>query len=1327
MKTMKAVNSMTIKVNDRMKTTLASLFLSGLCAASALAQAPLPAATNAPAKSFLALPMERTAYFTGETVPLALSGPAECKLEAVNGAGRTTLYNGPAGALWLDTAKLAPGDYALELNGAKVVERFTLTSPLRKSAGSLQDEVYPVMGADDAARILKESGLTACFALGASDMGRVAALDAMARAGTLMLVNPETRPTSFFPPFNNPEELDGMSQRMILTAQANARYPNFGGFCYGWDTTGFAVGGRKGLMTYWNWGEKTAALRHYIARMDQQKMDEFTRRTGLQPVSEAEYIAYLLSIGRSELAPAIDLPTKLWLEEVGRHSKPMPAADLAAFEKRLDAWSGYLMSLYGEVYGAITKNLRAVDPALRNTSSVQSDHSAVRFGHNFPSAYAPLDFQYQSTWNDQVGGPDYLYQWLLVDALLEMERGDKPTWISNALGTAHHRAAFPGKFLRVAAHGLAFGVSGVGFAHEGFSNILGGMAKDTNWEAMKGKAGEADLVAGRDFLARFAALAVEARGAHGVGILWSKTQYGRQHAVMGFGNASYNALVTLARLGYTPRFVTEDEIATGCANDVAAMMVIGQTFAMPEQVNAGLAAFTQKGGRILVDGSTTVALPGAEKMAITFPFTVPGKPHSWTAPNMVGSDNDTILFEREYPALAKALSAALGDTGHAWLKSEKGLESRISLLTIDGGRDARYLVAVNDSWVATQADWHQVRETLSPVGGTPHPSPLPQGEREKALKSGTSPLPSGGEDQGEGAGRTGFLYDCTDEKALGGMKPFDCDLSRTTARVFAALPREPKGVALSATQSVKAGDELTVAVEFQDAKGKRLEGVLPFHLTLRRPDGTAQAEFYRSTTREGTFAMTVPTAANDPAGKWTVEARSQLTGELATLPVDVAAAKPAAYAAALAEPVVVRQREAVEATLAKGATVVLPVFDAALLPVAEQVKATLAKREVTVEVRQNPATNTYTIAYDLTDAQKQENARCDRGESFGKIKRDTVNANDWASALSGWRYGKPLILLDLVGAKGANPMAQSLAKEGMLWPQVTAAYPGQGRAVVQALSWAFAPRATTVVIQAADVEGLMAGAKALATLPEDRLTPAITATKAALWQQFHIGGKPASPKGRGLTAKGLAVRQAPQPFAMAFPGEKPLAADQVKHPVPVVNPAHPVPGVFLPKQWVLQYKVGDAYVETATADMLVPDLRFSEAVKLIADVKTPGKTKLVATGVFRYSDRKPCWQAQWEDIIELREKLVPAERKPMEFEVRLNGQTVGKLLSAKTEQKEVPLELASASAGLKPKTVVEEVVTELSGEIDLPAGRQEILLIHRNVVDGKLEKIVVGE
>ena len=45
---------------------------------------------------------------------------------------------------------------------------------------------------------------------------------------------------------------------------------------------------------------------------------------------------------------------------------------------------------------------------------------------------------------------------------------------------------------------------------------------------------------------------------------------------------------------------------------------------------------------------------------------------------------------------------------------------------------------------------------------------------------------------------------------------------------------------------------------------------------------------------------------------------------------------------------------------------------------------------------------------------------------------------------------------------------------------------------------------------------------------------------------------------------------------------------------------------------------------------------------------------------------------------------------------------------------------------VKPKTVSEEVVIRVSGEVDLPAGTHRLVLVHRNVVDGRLEKLHIG-
>jgi len=1249
-------------------------------------------ATTSAVKPIAVLPMDRTAYFIGEKIPIGLKSDGDIKLEAVKDNIRTIIYTGKSGAIMLDTSKMAPGDYSLELNGVKVIDRLTLSSVLRKSAGSLQDEVIPSdkLTSDDTAKILKETGLTACVNLGASDMGRAGVLDAMARTGTLMLVNPETRPTSFFPPWNNPGELDGMSQRMILTAQANGRYPNFGGFCYGWDTTGYAVGGRLGLLIYWGWGNLTQSLRNYIECVDKQKMDEFTKRTGYKPVTETEYLSYILSIGRPEFGTAIDLPTKLWLEEIALYAKPMPEADRAVFEKRLDAWSGYLMGLYKEAYGTISKNLRDVDQALRNSSSVQSDHAPVRMGQNFPSAYSPLDFQYQSTWNDQVGGPDYAYQWLLLDALLEMERGNKPTWISNALGAAHSRANIPGKFTRVAAHGLAFGSSGIGFSHEGFSNILGGMNAETNWQNIKGKSGEADLVSGRDFMDRFSSLAVNARSDHGVGILWSKTQYGRQDVNMGFGRATFNQLVALTRLGYTPRFVTEDEIATGKINDIQALVVISQNFSMPDKVNAGLSAFIKNGGRIFIDESTTINISGAEKMPIAFSTANVGKPHNWKTPNMVGNENDVILYERLHPEIAKIFSTVLGDTGHAWLKSEKGADAKISLLQMNGGNDAKYIIAVNDSYIASQADWHQVVEKLIPL---------------------------------KNVSANSVIYDCTEEKLLGKVAPFDCDLSMTTARVFAILPAEIKTINMSATQSIKAGDNLIIKVEFNNIKKKMIAAVLPFNLSVIRPDGTVFSELYRSTDINGNFSISIPIPINETTGKWSVAIHSQLTGDTAKLPIQVSPAKGTVSATAITDNVVVRNRAEIEKTLEKGTTIVLPVFNEKLKSAAEEVKKSLAGKGINVDIRINPVPATYTIGYEITDVQQQENARIDNGELIGKIKRETTYGNDWASGLSGWRFGKSIILLDIPTDKNINPMAESLNKAGMVWPQINDIFPGDGKAVIQAVPWAFAPRTTAIIIQAKDTAGLIAGAQALVKLPEDMLTPGITSVKSELWKQYHIGGTPEMPSKGKLSAKSLTISNEPKPFTINFPTGKPLTADVVKHPEPVQNPSYPVPGVFAPKQMVIYYIINNKFVETATVEFLMSDLRFSQAFKLIADVKDGGKMNIKVNGIFRYSDRKPCWQAQWEDVINLRDKLVPSVRRPMEIEIQIGGKTVGKLTPSKIENVEVITE----SIRPTPKKVVEESVTELSGDIEIPTGKQEIMFIPKNIVDGKLEKVGIGQ
>ena len=1265
----------------------------------------LSLAAGAAARAGVDFPLGRTAYFTGETVPLVVPGSGTVTLAAVNDDGPVRLWSGPPGVVLLDTARLAPGRYALQLNGTPAGVSLYLASPLRRSAASLQDECLPspapqlsaderkdpVLAAaktrehqDRLEQSLRETGLTACFSMGAHEMAHQPVLDVLARQGVLVFANPDTRPTSFFPVALDPLELDGMSQRMLLTAQANGRYPNFGGFCYGWDVTGFADDGRNGLLTYWSWGDKAEALRAYCAEITRLRHAEFTRRTGLQPVSQAEYIGYLLGVGRADLAPVLDLPSKRWMDEIVKHMKPLRGPPRAELEQRLDAWSQFLMGLYGETFTRYNEALHAFDPTLRHSASIQVDHCPTRVGQYFPSAYAPLDFQYQSTWNDQVGGPDYSYQWLFTAGLLEMGRGDKPVWISNAPGATHGRAAVPGKFLRVAAHDLAYGGSGLGFALEAFSNLLGGMNGDSQWEKIRGTGAGADVLAGREFLDRFAALALQGRADHGVGVLFSRSQLARQHLTQGFGTPQFKAFIALARLGYTPRFVTEEELPT---TDLKALVIAAQTVPFPEPVLARLGAFAAAGGKILTDASTTLAIPGAQPIKPALLASTPGTPYNWAVPNMVRGENDSTLYDRWHPELAAALHDALGDTGRGILTGELGAATRTTLLQISGGADATYIVAVNDSHVATQADWVQLRERLRPT---------------RALPGAT-------------------LYDCTAEKCLGPLAPFACDLSETTARVFGVLPRELKQIALAA----RADADLAVSVEFLDGQGQRLAAVLPFHLALLRPDGKLHAEFWRATTAAGTFAMTLPLPANVPAGEWQVRVRSQLTGDEGTLPVKVAPAPAPAFATAWNEPVWARETAAMEQLFARGAKFVLPVFDSRLLPAAERVKATLARRGVAVEIRPQPELTTWWLAYALTPQQAAENARAERGETIGRIKRLTANGNDWFCGLSGYRFDRPVILLDRPGAT-TNELAAALDAKGLLWPHVDETFPGPGRAVVQPVHWAFGPRVPAIVLQARDETGLLAGAAALAKLPPDRLTPGIRAARAALFREQHIGGAPAQPAVAKLTARATATRPAPQPFALRFVDARPPKPDEAQPPQ-FAEKFVAVPDLVESEEFVFQMRVNDRYVEARSpGGHYRQDLRFCDAILVPVEVTQPGRTHLAADGLFRYSDRRPCSAPQWEELLQLYHQLVHPKRAPITFDAELDGHPLGQLVPTRTEQRDVPLETLPHYATEKPKSAPEEAVLELAADLDLPAGRHRLLLIPRNIVDGQLQRLRVG-
>jgi hypothetical protein len=348
-----------------------------------------------------------------------------------------------------------------------------------------------------------------------------------------------------------------------------------------------------------------------------------------------------------------------------------------------------------------------------------------------------------------------------------------------------------------------------------------------------------------------------------------------------------------------------------------------------------------------------------------------------------------------------------------------------------------------------------------------------------------------------------------------------------------------------AVQRLTGGEELQVRVRFTGVDGKILRAAIPFHLTWKRPDGTTAQEFYRCTDRTGDFisAWTVP--VNEPTGQWTLEVRSQLDGMTANLPVMVDAGDKL-EAEPVTDRVLVRGSAAIQALLAKKPEFVLPVFtndyQARLLPVARAVQQALKEKGVPVDIRPNPTMSIYLMGYDSARVEILQNMLAETGETIGKIKVTTPNHHDYFAPLSGYVFGKPVILLDLAGA-GANEMAARLETEGLLWPRVSTAFPGPGRAVIQLVKSAFWLGQDALVIQAGDVDGLQAGVAALTDLPVDGITPGIEAARRRLLMELGIGAGPQLvPDEDDLTSEGLATGASPQPLAIRFGETKPPPA-----------------------------------------------------------------------------------------------------------------------------------------------------------------------------------------
>jgi hypothetical protein len=297
----------------------------------------------------------------------------------------------------------------------------------------------------------------------------------------------------------------------------------------------------------------------------------------------------------------------------------------------------------------------------------------------------------------------------------------------------------------------------------------------------------------------------------------------------------------------------------------------------------------------------------------------------------------------------------------------------------------------------------------------------------------------------------------------------DVDLTVFPGAILALAPAPLEDLEVRAGQSdLGAGLEMEIAA--RDAGKKVLDTAIPLEVTIKGADGAERYHFFR-TARHGQCRETLPVAANDDAGPWTIAVRELLTGKSWTSSLVVRI--PPLPALAQTPPVEWFGEERIKAALAKAKTIALVTGDKAparLAPVT-LVKDFLASQgKQVVEVR----------ARDY----REDRARY----GWDKFQLTTFNA---AVKLRPARY-------DLIISFDTPDMPSSAIPWKSAPVPLSATDPGPGRGLVQFIAMPVYDTEDAIALAGGDAAGLGRAAEALITPPTRAAEPAPAAVRTDL-------------------------------------------------------------------------------------------------------------------------------------------------------------------------------------------------------------------------------------
>lgn len=304
--------------------------------------------------------------------------------------------------------------------------------------------------------------------------------------------------------------------------------------------------------------------------------------------------------------------------------------------------------------------------------------------------------------------------------------------------------------------------------------------------------------------------------------------------------------------------IVDEDVLDGTLADTHKAVLLTSVDYLDPAVAKALEQFAAGGGLVLLTADSTVAIPGAVKLAV--------------APRMPDQEAiDAIMKEKKYNELgpyqttgkffAGALPLAKAIAAELTKKDIQPIfESNVPTIVANrqAAGDVEYIFAINATYdEATPTDKNALKATVATIALADDGRPVYDAERGGLAEEFQKQ---------DGKLRGEFHF------GPGQMRVF-ARTSRNIEAVRAATPVIERELVLE-----KEPLRIDVSAALLNNLDTVLSGSVPMQIQLVDPLGTVRYDVYRAT-RQGTFQGSFPLAANDPPGKWVLKVRELLSGK----------------------------------------------------------------------------------------------------------------------------------------------------------------------------------------------------------------------------------------------------------------------------------------------------------------------------------------------------------------------------------------------------------------------------------------------------------------